>query len=293
MFTQPMRVGKVAVIGKTIVDQLFPNEDPIGQTVRVRDIPFRLSACSRPLGFNLFGQDQDDTMIIPYTSHMKRVSRRTFVNSHLAMHQRRCHHQGAAEVTEVLMQTAQRQGTGLHRAHAVGSRADGHRYFKIMSVLLAAIASVSLVVGGIGIMNIMLVSVTERTREIGIRMAAGARSHDILVQFLVEAVTLSAIGGLVGIGLGMVASHIVASSTGWPTLTPVSWIGIASLSSALVALSPVLSGVESIEARPHRGIALRVMPVMGLPAKLLVVDDNPVVFAGRFRIAAGGGTGGD
>jgi putative ABC transport system permease protein len=107
---------------------------------------------------------------------------------------------------------------------------------KIMSVLLGAIASVSLVVGGIGIMNIMLVSVTERTREIGIRMAVGARGHDILVQFLVEAVTLSAIGGLIGIGLGMLASSIVASTTGWPTVTPVSWIGIASLSSALVGI---------------------------------------------------------
>ena len=94
----------------------------------------------------------------------------------------------------------------------------------------------SLVVGGIGIMNIMLVSVTERTREIGIRMAVGARGRDILVQFLVEAVTLSAFGGLIGIGLGIIASHIVASSTGWPTLTPVSWVGIASLSSAVVGI---------------------------------------------------------
>jgi putative ABC transport system permease protein len=102
--------------------------------------------------------------------------------------------------------------------------------------LLAAIASVSLIVGGIGIMNIMLVSVTERTREIGIRMAVGARGRDILVQFLVEAVTLSAIGGLIGIGLGIAASKIVASSMGWPTLTPVSWVGIASLSSALVGI---------------------------------------------------------
>jgi putative ABC transport system permease protein len=108
-----------------------------------------------------------------------------------------------------------------------------------MSVLLGAIASVSLIVGGIGIMNIMLVSVTERTREIGIRMAVGARGGDILVQFLVEAVTLSLIGGLIGIALGMGASQIVSSVTGWPTLTPYSWIGIASISSGLVG---VISG---------------------------------------------------
>jgi putative ABC transport system permease protein len=110
---------------------------------------------------------------------------------------------------------------------------------KIMSVLLAAIASVSLIVGGIGIMNIMLVSVTERTREIGIRMAVGARGRDILVQFLIEAVTLSAIGGLIGIGLGFGASKIIAEATGWPTLTPLWWVAVASLSSAIVG---VISG---------------------------------------------------
>jgi putative ABC transport system permease protein len=107
---------------------------------------------------------------------------------------------------------------------------------KIMSVLLAAIASVSLMVGGIGIMNIMLVSVTERTREIGIRMAVGARGNDILIQFLVEAVTLSALGGIIGIGLGFGASHIVASATGWPTLTPIWWVVVASISSAIVGV---------------------------------------------------------
>jgi putative ABC transport system permease protein len=105
-----------------------------------------------------------------------------------------------------------------------------------MSVLLGAIASVSLIVGGIGIMNIMLVSVTERTREIGIRMAVGARAGDILVQFLVEAVTLSAIGGLFGICLGVASAHIVASSTGWPTLTPLSWVVVAAFSSAIVGI---------------------------------------------------------
>ena len=105
-----------------------------------------------------------------------------------------------------------------------------------MSVLLAAIASVSLIVGGIGIMNIMLVSVTERTREIGIRMAVGARGGDILIQFLVEAVTLSALGGLIGIGLGFGASQIIASATGWPTLTPLWWVVVASISSALVGV---------------------------------------------------------
>jgi len=107
---------------------------------------------------------------------------------------------------------------------------------KTMSVLIGAIASVSLIVGGIGIMNIMLVSVTERTREIGIRMAVGARSRDILIQFLIEAVTLSAIGGILGIVFGMAAAETIAHLTGWPTLTPYAWIGIACVSSALIGI---------------------------------------------------------
>ncbi|TAL05843.1 MAG: FtsX-like permease family protein [Verrucomicrobia bacterium] len=230
-------VSKVAVVGKTIVDQLFPSEDPVGQTIRIRDIPFKIVGVLAPKGFNLFGQDQDDTVVIPYTSHMRRVSKRTFVNSILVQ----CSTADAItrvqqDITDLLLQ--RRRGkeqdftvrTQLEVAQAMTATS------KTMSVLLGAIASVSLIVGGIGIMNIMLVSVTERTREIGIRMAVGARAGDILVQFLVEAVTLSAIGGLFGICLGMATAHIVASSTGWPTLTPVSWIVIAAFSSAIVGI---------------------------------------------------------
>jgi len=230
-------VSKVTVIGKTIVDQLFPNEDPIGQTIRVRDIPFKVVGVLEAKGFNLFGQDQDDTMIIPYTSHMKRVSRRTFVNSiQVQAASAEAISRVQQEVTEVLMQ----RRAGKEPDFTVRTQLEVAQMAtatsKIMSVLLAAIASVSLIVGGIGIMNIMLVSVTERTREIGIRMAVGARGRDILVQFLVEAVTLSAIGGLIGIGLGIAASQIVAHSTGWATLTPISWVGIASISSAVVGI---------------------------------------------------------
>jgi len=242
MFTESdvRGLGKVAVVGKTIVDQLYPNEDPVGQTLIIRNIPFKIVGVLEAKGFNLFGQDQDDVIIIPYTSHMRRFSKRTFVNSIMV--------QAASKET---INQVQAGITTLLRERHKGTEPDftvrtqlelmqmATQTSRIMSVLLAAIASVSLVVGGIGIMNIMLVSVTERTREIGIRMAVGARGRDILVQFLVEAVTLSAIGGLIGIGLGIGASQIVARSTGWPTLTPVSWIGIASLSSALVG---VISG---------------------------------------------------
>ena len=230
-------IAKIAVIGKTVADQLYPNSDPVGQTLRIRNIPFKIIGVMESKGFNLFGQDQDDVVIVPYTSHMKRVSSRTFVNSILVQAtDSKLINQAQANITTVLKgrhRSAEPDftvRTQLELAQAMTATS------KVMSILLAAIASVSLIVGGIGIMNIMLVSVTERTREIGIRMAVGARGRDILVQFLVEAVTLSAIGGLVGIALGIGASKIVASATGWPVLTPISWVVIASFSSAIVGI---------------------------------------------------------
>ena len=233
-------IAKVAVIGKTVADQLFPNQSPVGETIRVRDIPFKVVGLLDEKGFNLFGRDQDDVVLIPYTSHMRRVSRRNFVNNmQVEAASTEAINQVQADITELLRarHRSVEQDFTVRTQLEVAQMATATS--KIMSVLLAAIASVSLIVGGIGIMNIMLVSVTERTREIGIRMAVGARGRDILVQFLIEAVTLSAIGGLIGIGLGFLASQIVAQSTGWPVLTPVSWVGIASLSSAIVG---VISG---------------------------------------------------
>jgi putative ABC transport system permease protein len=239
MFTeQDVRsIAKVAVVGKTVVDQLFPGEDALGQTIRIRDIPFTIVGVLESKGFNLFGQDQDDVVVIPYTSHMRRVSKRTFVNSILVQAtSAETIEKAQQDITGLLMDRRKSREqdftvrTQLELAQMATSTS------KIMSVLLGAIASVSLIVGGIGIMNIMLVSVTERTREIGIRMAVGARGHDILVQFLIEAVTLSAIGGLIGIGLGFGASRIIAVATGWPTLTPLWWVLVASLSSAIVGV---------------------------------------------------------
>jgi len=230
-------LSKVAIIGKTVVDQLFPTDDPVGQTLVVRNIPFKIVGVLESKGFNLFGQDQDDVVIIPYTSHMRRLSKRTFVNSIMV--------QAADKESIVQVQT---DITTLLRDRHKSAEQDftvrtqlevmqmATQTSRVMSVLLAAIASVSLLVGGIGIMNIMLVSVTERTREIGIRMAVGARGRDILIQFLIEAVTLSVAGGLVGIALGMVAAKVVAASTGWPTVTPVIWIGIACFSSAGIGI---------------------------------------------------------
>ena len=230
-------VAKVAVIGKTVVDQLFPDNDPVGQTLIIRNIPFKVVGVLEAKGFNLFGQDQDDVVIIPYTSHMKRITKRTFVNSIMVQ----------AAGKNAITQVQDDINTLLRDRHksaepdfTVRTQLElmqmATSTTRIMSVLLAAIASVSLLVGGIGIMNIMLVSVTERTREIGIRMAVGARGRDILIQFLIEAVTLSAVGGLIGIIVGMGAAWTTAHFTGWPTLTPMLWIGIACVSSAGIGI---------------------------------------------------------
>ena len=239
MFTEGdvRSLAKVAVIGKTVVDQLFPSEDPVGQTLIVRNIPFKIVGVLDAKGFNLFGQDQDDVVLIPYTSHMRRLSKRTFVNSI----QVQC--AGKDDINRVqadINALLRDRHKSAEPDFTVRSQLEVMQMMtatsKTMSILLGAIASVSLIVGGIGIMNIMLVSVTERTREIGIRMAVGARGRDILIQFLIEAVTLSAVGGLLGIALGMSAAKITSHFTGWPTLTPFAWIGIACVSSAAIGI---------------------------------------------------------
>jgi putative ABC transport system permease protein len=230
-------IGKVAVIGKTIVDQLFPNEDPVGQTLIVRNIPFKIVGVLEAKGFNLFGQDQDDVVVIPYTSHMRRITKRNFVNSIMVQAANKdAINQVSADITTLMRDRHHTPEPDFTVRSQLELMQMATSTSKIMSVLLAAIASVSLLVGGIGIMNIMLVSVTERTREIGIRMAVGARARDILIQFLIEAITLSLFGGLVGIALGMISAKIVAASTGWPTITPVAWIGIACVSSAGIGI---------------------------------------------------------
>ena len=239
MFTEAdvRSLAKVAVIGKTVVDQLFIGDEPIGHTLIIRNIPFKIVGVLESKGFNLFGQDQDDVVIIPYTSHMRRITKRTFVSSIMVQ---------AADKDSIVQ--VQSDITTLMRDRHKSAEPDftvrtqlelmamATSTTRIMSVLLGAIASVSLIVGGIGIMNIMLVSVTERTREIGIRMAVGACSRDILIQFLIEAVTLSAAGGVMGIALGMAAAKITSHFTGWPTLTPYAWIGIACVSSAAIGI---------------------------------------------------------
>ncbi|HWW00958.1 MAG TPA: ABC transporter permease [Candidatus Acidoferrum sp.] len=232
--------NKVAVIGKTIADQLFPGEDPIGQIVRIRNVPFQIVGMLLPKGLSVQGSDQDDLLIIPYTSAMKRVQHVTMLRSINVQ---------AAKPS--LLNPVQQQITDLLRQrHKITPGRDDDftvrnqqeiadmatAQSKTMTLLLAAIAMVSLVVGGIGIMNIMLVSVTERTREIGIRMAIGARGRDILLQFLIEAVTLSVIGGILGIAVGFGSSRLIAAQTSWPTLVPSEWVLYAFMFSAVVGI---------------------------------------------------------
>jgi putative ABC transport system permease protein len=214
--------ARVCVIGKTVADNLFSGHDPVGQTLRVRNLPFRVVGVLSVKGPNQFGQDQDDTVIVPYTTAQKKMLTITYVHGAI-ISAISATATGSAEkqITDLLRQrhklTANQENDftvrNLTDVAEAATQTSG-----IMTNLLASIAGVSLLVGGIGIMNIMLVSVTERTREIGIRMAIGARSGVIRRQFLIESVTLSVVGGALGILFGIGASIIISNTLKWPTL---------------------------------------------------------------------------
>jgi putative ABC transport system permease protein len=218
---------KVALIGETIVDNLFSGSDPVGQIVRIKRVPFKIVGVLAPKGETPHGSDQDDVILVPLMTAKKRLlgGRRlkgrlvnaVFVKSTSAA----AVEQTVKSMEELLRQRHRiRPGQGddfyvRNLSQILEARADSSR---VMTLLLAAVASISLIVGGIGIMNIMLVSVTERTREIGLRMAIGARGKDILLQFLIEAVTLSLIGGAIGVALGLAGSVMIAEIGGWPAI---------------------------------------------------------------------------
>ena len=230
--------AKVCVIGSTVAKQLFPDGDPIGQVLRVRNIPFVVRGILDSKGFNFFGQDQDDIVLVPYSTHMRRINRRTNVSTILI----------EASAPEV-MQRLQEEATALLQQRRGGRDPDftirnqlelaqtATQTSRTMTLLLAFVAGISLLVGGIGIMNIMLVSVTERTREIGIRLAIGAHDHDIRVQFLIEAVVLSVLGGIAGILLGVGSSQLVSQLNGWPVLVSTQAILLAVGFSAFVGVA--------------------------------------------------------
>jgi len=239
MFTEQdvKSLGKVALIGRTVADQVFPNEDPIGQTLRIRNLPFRIIGVLSPKGFSVFGSDEDDVVLIPYSSHMRRVSRRTSISMIRIQAATPEKIDGVKLAVEDLL-TQRRRGREpdfvVRTQEELATAATQAN--KTMTGLLAGIAGVSLIVGGIGIMNIMLVSVTERTREIGIRLAIGAHGRDVLTQFLIEAILLSSLGGIIGVAVGIGGSQLLSSYNGWPVVVPTLWIGISVAGSALVGI---------------------------------------------------------
>jgi len=219
---------KVCLLGQTVVDNLFGSADPLGQVIRIKKIPFIVIGVLGPKGQSPNGQDQDDTIYVPVTTAQKKLFGTTFPGTVRAImvKAKSAGDLAAAEqqINELLKQRhhiSQKQDNDFTVRNLTQMMQAAEQSSKVMTMLLGAIASVSLLVGGIGIMNIMLVSVTERTREIGIRMAIGAKTWDIRYQFIIEALTLSMIGGTAGIAIGLGGSKILSMLAGWPTVVSV------------------------------------------------------------------------
>jgi len=212
---------KVCLLGDTVVRNVFPDQDPVGQVIRVKNLPFRVLGVLAPKGQGQFGQDQDDLIIAPYTTIQKKLLGITYIQQVYVSAADSDHvEQVAVEITRVMRQrhritNPDEDDFTVRTVEEIA--ATRVQMANTMTGLLMSVASVSLLVGGIGIMNIMLVSVTERTREIGLRMAVGARTRDILRQFLAEAVSLSVVGGVMGIALGVLVSQVMTWRLGWPT----------------------------------------------------------------------------
>jgi putative ABC transport system permease protein len=237
MFTEAdvNSAAKVCVIGQTVVAKLFLDGDPVGRSLRIRNLPFKIVGVLKAKGFNYFGSDQDDVVIIPYTSHLKRIARRPNLNSIIIQAESPDQMTRIQQdVTDFLQQRRNGRDPDFTVRNQQELAEAATATTKTMTMLLGAIAGVSLIVGGIGIMNIMLVSVTERTREIGIRLAVGAHGRDVLTQFLVEAIILSVMGGTLGILLGVGSSQLISRLNGWPVLISTSAIfGAVAFSAAI------------------------------------------------------------
>lgn len=232
--------ANVCVIGHTIVTEIFGDENPVGKVIRVKSLPFRVLGVLETKGQSPTGEDQDDVMIMPYTTVEKKISGNYWLQLIMV----------SASSQQVMQQVEDGISALLRQRHHLRSDEDNDFIIRspnefaqaaaassmVMTILLGAIASISLLVGGIGIMNIMLVSVTERTREIGVRMAVGATEEDVQRQFLSEAVVLSSLGGFVGIMLGVIGSAIISRILGWSTFVSPSSVVIAAMFSAGVGI---------------------------------------------------------
>jgi putative ABC transport system permease protein len=231
---------KVVILGATVAKNLYPDGDPTGSQVQINSVPFTIIGVLAAKGQNATGNDQDDVVLVPYTTAEARLSGRSFLSQIIASTATPEDLPVAQNEIAALMRESHSLTNGTADDFTVRNQNDlaaaATSTTQVMSWLLAAIASVSLLVGGIGIMNIMLVSVTERTREIGIRMAIGARGSDVLTQFLVESVVMSAVGGLIGVAVGLGSAALLGHLTGWSTAIPPMAIVIAVGFSAAVGV---------------------------------------------------------
>jgi putative ABC transport system permease protein len=249
---------KVCILGDTVARTLFPDGDAVGQVMRIKNVPFRVMGVLAPKGQNQWGSDQDDIVIAPYTTVQKKLLGITHIQQIMLSTTSSEALEPAAVALTRLLRVRHRIPTPEEddfRVRTIEEMAAMRTQLAdTMTGLLMSVASVSLIVGGIGIMNIMLVSVTERTREIGIRLAVGARTRDILRQFLVEAITLSLLGGVIGVLLGVASSRSVAGLLGWPTLITPPAIGLAFSFAAIVGAffgyypARKAAGLDPIEA---------------------------------------------
>ncbi len=232
--TDVSSAAKVCLLGQTVVNNIFANgENPIGATIRFNKIPFKVIGILVTKGENAFGQDQDDIILSPYTTVQERITASIyFQNIYVAAKNESLTDSATNEVSQILRVSHRLKPTDIDD-FAVRTQAELINTFsstsQLLTVLLTAIAGISLLVGGIGIMNIMYVSVTERTREIGLRMSIGARGIDILLQFLIEAILISITGGMIGVALGITASKLVSVFLSWPTLVSESSIALSFL----------------------------------------------------------------
>ena len=230
----------VCLLGHTVVDNLFGSTDPIGKTIRVQSLPCRVIGVLAPKGQSPSGQDQDDTLMMPFTTVQKKIKGIDWLDDIMC-----------SAISPAAIAPAEKQITALLRErhhlrpdedddfnlrHPAEIAKAGAESQRIMTILLASIASVSLIVGGIGIMNIMLVSVTERTREIGLRLAVGAKGGDVRLQFLGEATVLSLLGGTAGVLVGVAGSRAVSSALSWPVVVPIQALLVAVVFSAAVGV---------------------------------------------------------
>jgi len=214
--------AKVCLIGQTVVENLFGKSDPIGQSIRFKNIPLLIIGVLGVKGENGMGQDQDDLVLAPYTTVQKRILAITHIQSIAASAASESQNTAAIEQITKSLRTSHKLKDGAEDDFRVRSQSEMVQTFSsisdIMTVLLGAISGISLLVGGIGIMNIMYVSVTERTREIGLRLSVGGRGNDILLQFLIESILLSVFGGIIGISVGIVATNVMSSIMNWPVI---------------------------------------------------------------------------